>query len=56
MMLCTQQVGLVHVYASLCLQNKNKTNTHGNKQEVLFCSDKSDLTQMPLTEDNKSEY
>lgn len=40
MILCTQQVGFVHVYASLCLKNKNKTNTQKNKQEVLikcFC-------------------
>lgn len=36
MMLCTQQVGLVHVYASLCLQNKNETNTQKNKREILF--------------------
>ena len=37
MILCTQQVGFVHVYASLCLKNKNKKpTTQKSKREVLF--------------------
>ena len=56
MMLCTQQVGFFHVYASLCLENKKKTKAQKNKWEVLLClKKKSAFASNAITQDNTSD-
>lgn len=54
MMLCTQHVGFVHVYASPCLENKNQKPRGKKKRETLFCF-KSAFVSNAITQDNKSK-
>lgn len=46
MILCTQHVGFVHVYASLCLKNKNPKPRKINEKRYFVL--KGHLSQMPL--------